>query len=152
MKHALVIYTGINYSHYIADHAIDWALRNKTSLHVLFLRASREEEEGYGFPSDLDAAERLTTSRDAEEDDRKLLQDYQKILNDLGKEKKVQISTEVLLDPPFEHILTKTREAAIVFADATFDPADPLSPKQFSIEELKEKAHAPVEVLREPNS
>ena len=150
MKPALAIFTGINFSHYMADYAIEWAARNKVPLHVLFLRSSEEKEEGYGFPSDLDSAEKLTTRHEAENDDRKLIQDYQKILNDQGREKGVQLTTEVLIDPSFEKILEKTKEVAIVFADATYDPGDPLSPKSFTLEELKKKSHAPVEVLREP--
>ena len=152
MKQALAIFTGIKFSHYLADHAIAWAAQNKVQLHVLFLKASREKEEGYGFPSDLDAAEKLTTHEEAEKDDLKLIRDYEKLLKHLGEEKKVRVTVEIMTDPPLERVLQKTKNAEIVFIRASYDPEDILSPKDFSIEELQEKSHAPVEVVEERES
>ena len=149
MKKALVLFTGINFSHDMAEKAVTWAARNKTSLEALFLKARKEKEEGYGFPSDLDAAEKLKDRRDAEKDDLDLIHDYEEILNDLGNENKVSVSTDILTDPTVEDVLQKTKEAAIVFVDATYDPEDVLSPKDFTLEELKRRSAAPVEVVRE---
>ena len=75
MKKGLVISTGINFSHHMAQQAIAWAAGQRVPLHTLFLIAGREKEEGYGFPSDLDAAEKATTRVDAEKDDRRLIED-----------------------------------------------------------------------------
>ena len=147
MKKALVLFTGINFSHEMAERAFDWAVQNKASVQIIFLKASREKEEGYGFPSDLDAAEKLTTRREAEEDDLKLIKDYQKILDDLGREKKVPVSIEILTDPPLEKVYLYTRDTSIVYVDASYDPSDPLSPQDFSIEAMKENSLAPVEVV-----
>ena len=152
MNKAIVIFTGINFSHYMAGYAVDWAARNHVPLVALFLIANREKEEGYGFPSDLDAAEKLKDWKDAEKDDAALLQDYQKVFTDLGREKQLTVSTKVLTDPSNEEVIRSTKDAAIVFLDATYDPTDLLSPKKFSVEELKKSSYAPVEVVREPET
>ena len=149
MKQAFVIFTGINFSHELAAHAINWAADNRSPLHALFLKAATEKEEGYGFPSDLDAAEKLTTHRDAERDDLKLIRDYEKLLKHLGQEKNVRVTSEIMTDPPFEQILKKTSDASILFIEAGFDPDDIMSPTDFSIERLQQESHAPVEVINE---
>ena len=149
MNQVLVIFTGINFSHAVADKAIAWAVSNKTSIQALFLKAKKEKEEGYGFPSDLDAAEKLTTHKEAEKDDLKLIRDYEKLLKHLGKEKSVRVNAEIMTDPPFERVLQRTKKAAIVFVDATYDPEDVLSPKNFTLEELIRRSAAPVEVVSE---
>ncbi len=149
MKQALAIFTGIHFSHYLADHAIAWAAQTKVELHILFLRAGREKEEGYGFPSDLDAAEKLTTHKEAEKDDLKLIRDYEKLLKHLGKEKNVRVTEEIMTDPSPEQVFQKTKNAEIVFIEAGYNPEDVASPKDFSIEALQEESHAPVELVTE---
>jgi len=134
----------------MAERAINWAAHNKAPLQALFLMAAREEEEGYPFPSDLDAAENRTDREDAEKDDLNLIRDYEKILNDLGKEKNVWVSTEVRKGPTLKEIVSLTKEAAIVFVDGTYDPDDILSPKGFTLEAVQKKSYAPVEVVSEP--
>ena len=150
MKKAIVLFTGINFSHYMADYSVKWAAKNEVPLLALFLRASREKEEGYFFPSDLDAAENITDRRDAERDDLLLINDYQKLMKDLGIEMNVPVSISVLSDPSDKDLLSLTKEASIVFVDATYDSTDILSPKGFTLEEFQKKSNALVEVIREP--
>jgi len=78
MKEALVILTGIHYSHAVADKAIDWAAKHNVPLRVVFLEAKREKREGYGFPSDYAQAEHITSEDDARKDDQSAIQDYEK--------------------------------------------------------------------------
>ncbi len=134
----------------MADYAIGWASRNKISVEALFLKSGKEKEEGYAFPSDLDAAEKLKTRKDAEKDDRQLIRDYQKLLTDLGKEKNVQVSTTVIVDPSVDDVVAKTKDATIVFVDASYDPEDPSSPVDFTIEDFQKKSKVRIEVVREP--
>ena len=151
MNKVLVIFTGINFSNYMAEYAANWASRNNAVVSALFLKASGEKKEGYGFPSDLDSAEDLSNRKDAEKDDLKLINDYQKILSDLGDEMKVSVSSKIMTDPNLDDVISMTKGASIVLADATYDPNDSLSPKGFTLTGLKEKSRAPVEIIREPD-
>jgi hypothetical protein len=150
MQKVMVIFTGINFSHHMAEHAINWAASNKAPLQALFLKAGKEEEEGYPYPSDLDAAEKLTDRKDAERDDLNIIRDYEKILHDLGKEKNVWVSTEIRSDPSLEEIVSLTKESAIVFVDASYDPSDVLSPREFTLEKLQQRSRAPVKIISGP--
>jgi hypothetical protein len=149
MKEALVILTGIHYSNAVADTAIDWAAKHGVPLRVVFIEAGREKHEGYGFPSDYSRAEHITNTDDAEKDDQAVVRDYEKLLQDMAREKQVSATTSMLTAPSMNEILSLTKEASLVFVDANYDPNDPLSPHGFTIDKLKKGSSAPVMVVQE---
>ena len=147
MTTALVIFNGIRFPIYLANHAIKWAKKNGASLQALFIRAKTEIKEGYIYPSDLDAAEDLEDTDDAVEDDEKIIQSQIKLLEDMAKTENIPFKSELLIDPSREDILDRTKSAAILFIDEDFDEAGILSVSSIDLEDLK-KSPCPVEVIK----
>lgn len=148
MKKGYIIFNGIRFPYYLVDHAIAWAEKNKAALYAIFLKGV-EEEEGYLFPSDLDAAEKLMNKEDAEKDDEALIKDDMKLLFDMAKSKGVEIQAEELNDPSLDQALKKVKDAAIVFIDANADPEDIAAPTKFTLNDLVGKLGVPVEQVDE---
>ena len=148
MKKGYIIFNGIRFPYYLVDHAIAWAEKNKSGLFALFLRGE-EEEEGYPFPSDLDAAEKLMDKEDAERDDKELIKGDTKLLFDMAKSKGVEIQVEELNDPTIDEALKKIKDAAVVFVDANADPDDIAAPTKFTLKELVGKLGVQVEEVRD---
>ena len=148
MKKGYIIFNGIRFPYYLVDHAIAWAEKNKTGLVALFLKGG-EQEEGYPFPSDLDAAEKLKNKEDAEKDDEAIIRDDTKLLQHMAKSKGVEIQVEELKDPTINEVLKKIKDAAVVFVDANADPDDIAAPTKFTLKELVGKLGLPVEQVDE---
>lgn len=148
MKKGYIIFNGIRFPYYLVDHAIAWAEKNKAELYAVFLKGE-EKEEGYLFPSDLDAAAKLMDKEDAEEDDEALIKDDMKLLRDMAKSKGVDIQSEELNDPTIDEVLTKIKDAAVVFVDANADSDDIAAPTKFTLNELLGKLGVPFEQVDE---
>jgi len=148
MKKGYIIFNGIRFPYYLVDHAIAWAEKNKAALYAVFLKGG-EEEEGYPFPSDLDAAEKLMNKEDAEKDDDALIKDDMKLLHDMAKSKGVELQAEELNDPTIDEVLKKVKDATVVFVDANADPDDIAAPTKFTLNELLGKLGVPVEQIHE---
>ena len=142
MQPALAIFYGVRFPYYVAEQAIKWAREHRTGLHVLFLQES-EKEEGYLFPNDLDAAERLTTARDANKDDRDLISSRIKVLKDMTKQQDVDFNYDVIFNPSIEQVLQKANAASQVFVDAA--PQEPYSDARFDMEKFIRQTPVPLE-------
>ena len=149
MKKTLAIFNGIRFSFSLANHSIDYATQKGASLHGLFIKAKKEEKEGYLFPSDIDPAQNLTDREDAESDDLRLIKDEQKLLKDLAKEKNIQLQMDVLTDPSLEELLRFTRDAEIVFINDPQEENQILAVTSFELEDLVNRSQSPVEVIHE---
>lgn len=148
MKTALVILNGIRFPFYLVDNAVNWAKNNNAGLHALFIKAADEEDEGYIFPSDLDAAEDLSDTEDAEEGDVKVIQSQVKLLEDMAKTENIPFQSELLTDPSLEDILAIARAKDILFVDHDFDEPGILTVTGFKLRELIKKSPATVEVIK----
>ncbi len=142
MQPALVIFSGIRFPFYVAEQAIRWAKQHNTGVHVLFLQES-EKEEGYLFPNDLDAAERVTTARDANQDDHQLISSRIKVLKDMTGQQEVDFNYDVIYNPSIEQVLQKANAASHVFVDAT--PEEAYSDTHFDMEKFVRQTHVPLE-------
>ena len=145
MQPALAIFYGIRFPYHVAEQAIRWAREHRTGIHVLFLQES-EKEEGYLFPNDLDAAERLTTARDANKDDRDLISSRIKVLKDMTRQHDVDFNYDVIYNPSIEQVLQKANAASQVFVDAT--PQEVYSDARFDMEKFIRQTHAPLERVK----
>ncbi len=148
MKKALVIFNGISFPYYLVDHALAWAKKNDAGLHALFIKAENEVEEGYVFPSDLDAAEALSDSEDAEEGDEHVIASQIKLLGDMAKTEDIPFTSELLTDPSLEDILAIARGQDLLFIDHNFNELGILTATEFSLKELIKKTPCPVEVVK----
>lgn len=150
MQPALVLFTGIRFPFYLAEQAVKWARQHRTGLHALFLLES-EKEEGYLFPNDLDAAERLTTARDANHDDRQLITSRIKVLKDLALEQDIAFDFEVIYNPSIDQVLQKANAASQVFVDGAGRPDDQpaFEDSNFEMEKFIRQTPVPLERVAE---
>jgi len=144
----LVIFNGIRFPFYLVDHVIAWSKNNNANLHALFIKAKHEVNEGYIFPSDLDAAEELSDNSDAEQGDEHVIQSQIKILEDMAKTKDIPFKSEVLIEPSLEDILAKAKGQNILFIDHDFNEEGILSVTRWKLGNLIKKSPCPVEAIK----
>lgn len=146
MPSTWVIFSGINFSYAALDHAIAWAREHKTILGVLFLQ-EKPVEEGYIFPSDIDAAENLTDEADARQDDDQLVQGKIRLIKDKAEYAGVQYTVKISNDPSIDTILLITEEPDKIYVDVGMKPREEAADRLFNPDELVEKAACPVELV-----
>ncbi len=142
MQPALIIFSGIRFPFYVAEQAIRWAKQHNTGVHVLFVQES-EKEEGYFFPNDLDAAERVSTARDADRDDQQLIKSRIKVLKDMALQQDVDLNYDVVVNPTLDQVLQKANAASQVFVDGA--PQEEFSDTRFDMEKFIRQTPVPLE-------
>jgi hypothetical protein len=147
MKTALVIFDGIQFNFYHADHAIDWAVKNKGDLHGLFIHSGKEPPEGYIFPSDIDPAEHFYDKKDAKQGNVNVIHSQIKLFTDMAKTKNISVHTEELTDPSLNEILEITEGADILFIDTAYRNSFILACTSFKFKDLIEESVCPVELV-----
>jgi hypothetical protein len=137
MKSAFVIFNGIRFPFNLMDKAMDWAVAHQASLTAIFLHSSEQLEEGYGFPSDIDAAEELNTDADAERSNETLIRGYFKLLLDNAAAKKISLKIESRTDESKEELVAELKKADKVFLDGgRFEEDIPWGASRFTMQEL----------------
>jgi hypothetical protein len=148
MKNAIVIFNGIRFSYHLTDHVIAWAKKNNASLHALFIKAKHREKEGYVFPSDIDAAEDLTGTKDIEAGDVHIIQSQMKLFEDMAKTENIPLRSELLTEPSLEDLTAIVKDADILFVDGDDHGSGILSVTNFKMKNLAKKSPIPVESIK----
>lgn len=148
MKSALVIFNGIRFPFYLADHAIAWAKTNSANLCALFIKAGKEVREGYVFPSDLDAAEALADTEEAGKGNTQVIISQMKVLEDMAKTKDIPYNSELLTDPSLGYLLGMAKRSDILFMDADYHETGILFATSFDMKDLVKKSPCPVEAVK----
>ncbi|MFI5129351.1 MAG: hypothetical protein ACHQFX_05140 [Chitinophagales bacterium] len=148
MKTALVIFNGIRFSYDLAVHVIVWAKKNGGIIHALFVKAKHRENEGYVFPSDIDAAEDLAGTGDIEHRDVLVIRSQIKLFEDMAKTENIPLNSELLTDPSLRDIVAITKGPDILFIDADDTDFGILSVTSFTMKELIKKSLCPVEIIK----
>jgi hypothetical protein len=139
MPHALVIFNGIRFSHDLVEKAITWAKQNSGSIKVLFL-ASRETEDQYAFPSDLDAAQNATDKGDAEQSDMRVIESEIQLIENMSRTEDVDCATEIMVEPELDDVVEKAKGAAAVYVDVREEGEGSLMEvRKFTMRELVER-------------
>jgi len=147
MKKALIILNGIRFPYKLVDRAIEWSKTNGSSLHAIFVKAEDEVKEGYIFPSDLDAAKKLSTTQDSENASIKVIESQIKLLHDRSVFQNVPFTYELLTDPPLDEIISKAKSAQMMFLDGNDEGVGTLSVNTFKMADLKAHSPCAVEVV-----
>lgn len=147
MSSALVIFSGITFSYNVLDDAFEWAKDHNAMLTVLFLR-DKPEDEGYGFPSDLDAAQKLTDESDSIKDDDKILQGKIKQVLHKATAEEVDCTTKVSSDTAIQSILEIADNPDIIFVDEGREEGSDDNTPLFDVAELIAAAPCPVEAIK----
>ena len=146
MSSTVIIFSGLSFSYSALDRAIAWAKEHGSDLRVLFLK-EEPVEEGYVFPSDIDAAEQLTDEADARQDDDQLIQGKIRLIKDKADAAGISYTTEVNTDPSTDAVLAFTENADKIFVDVGTDERKEAADRLFKPEELVKKAACPVELV-----
>lgn len=136
MAQALIIFNGLRFSHPLVDKAFAWAKQNSGSVLVLFL-ISRETEDQYAFPSDLDAAQKATDKRDAEQSDMRVIESQIRLMENMARTEGIKFTSEILVDTSLNDTLSKADGASIIFVDTREDDEGSLMRvRKFKMKEL----------------
>lgn len=147
MASTLVIFNGLTFTYTALDRAIAWAKEHKTTLRALFLKEPPVEED-YVFPSDIDAAESLTDTADALQDDNQLLQSKIKFVRDKAQTAGIDCTIQVSSENSVDAILGNTAKLSMIFVDAGTVGREGAAGLPFDRKELSEKAACPVELVK----
>lgn len=149
MKSVLVIFNGIKFPYYLMEYSIAQAKAHAASLHVLFVTAKDEKEEGYAFPSDLSQTETLTDSEDALKDDIKIIRRNMKLAADMTAGENIPYTTDILPGSSLEETLTVVNKFDLVCLDSDYDDDTDsmLTNNRFTLKDLMKLATAPVKLV-----
>ena len=137
MKSAYILFNGIRFPFELMDEAIQWANENNATLTAIFLHSSEQDDEGYGFPSDIDAAEDFKDDNDAQQSNEALLRRYVKVFQDAAIAKKVKLSILSKEDTSKDEVIQLIKNGDKVFVDAGPNENDiPWGVRKFEMSEL----------------
>lgn len=149
MSTATVIFNGIRFPFYLMDGAISWAKKNKAELHAIFLQSSSQEREDYAFPSDIDAAEKLTDETDAAQSNEKIILNYIKLVKDMCNTEHLKCNIERLKNSTLDEVIEKLKTSDRIFLDEVEDQnPSPLSNTNFTMQELFEQNPLKTEFIK----
>ena len=134
MEQIVVIFNGIKVPDHLVNAAISKAKESGSGLLALFL-AGEEKDEGYIFPSDLDAAQDDTDADDAERADMRVIRSQMKVLEGTAKVEGIACTTELLFEPELEEVTAKIGTAQLVLIDANYN-TDLNTVTSFKMEDL----------------
>lgn len=148
MPQAILLFNGIFFSFTTVSRAFAWARQSGGTIDAIFLQAKNEEEEGYGFPSDIDGAENLYTNKDAENEDEQIIRNHMRILEREAADETITLKTSLLIDPPMSELLAKCAGADIVFIPRKLEKNELLC-IDMDIAHFCENIKAPFEIIEE---
>lgn len=143
MNSIILIIDGIGLPFHLIDHAIQKAKDGEYGITALFLKGEHEPSAGYGYPSDLKAAENLTTEDEAIREDEKIISDNMQLVKSMIESKDIAYREMILTKPSAEKIATIASTADFVMIDADFDTKALLSSK-ILLQELAEVIIVPL--------
>ncbi len=148
MPQAILLFNGIYFSFTAVSRAFAWARQSGGTIDAIFLQAKNEEEEGYGFPSDIDAAENLYTNKDAENEDEQNIRNHMRMLEREAADERITLKTSLLIDPPMPELMAKFAKADIVFIPRKLEKKDLLC-IDMDIAQLSKNLKVPFEIIEE---
>ena len=148
MSVGIILFNGIHYPFSVVSQATGWAIQSGSPLKAIFLQ-EKEKDEGYGFPSDLDEAQELSTTDDSNVSDERIIKSNMRMLEHEMKEKGVMIETVHLMDPTEEDLTGELKGAVRIFASERIDEFSVGSVTEFSVKEFLIKTDAPLHYVQE---
>lgn len=147
MAKAAMIFNGIRFSFEVANRAISWAKQHDASLVAVFLKAKKEVKEGYIFPSDLDVAENLSSTEDAEISNIRVIESNILILEHQATSENVELHIQLLTDPTIEELSQQLTGCEILFMQENVDEPGILSVESIDLKKLQKHPPVPIEIV-----
>jgi hypothetical protein len=148
MAEATILFNGIKYSFAVVEKAFTWARLNKGKLKAIFLRAKKEPAEGYIIPSDLDAAENLTSTDDAKSSHIAIIESNMRMLEHAAAAEHADIQTTVLIDPSKDDLIGMLEESERIFASEDIVEQGIMTVDSINLKKFIADPPAPVELIK----
>ena len=148
MPQAILLFNGIYFSFTAVTRAFAWARQAGGTIEAIFLKAKNEDEEGYGFPSDIDEAENLYTNKDAESADEQIILNHMRMLEREAVVERIALKTSLMVDPPMSELLAKCAQAEFVFIPRKLERKDLLC-IDIDVAQLGKNIKVPFEIIEE---
>ena len=145
MSKAAIIFNGVHFYLPLATTAFSRVKQNNGSVVALFLKAANEPGEGYFFPSDLDAAENLSTNKDADAADKKIIESNIQLLKQQALIDQVELHTKLLEDPSVEEFKKELSNCEIIFVQEGANDWENMPVAGLNVKKLLNHVSIPVE-------
>lgn len=147
MQAVAMVFNGIHFEQAVAKKAFAYAQQSQSPVIALFVKATREKPEGYGFPSDLDAAETLATNTEADQDDKKIIESNIRMLEHEAVIQKIALQCQLLENPSEEQFNAVVRDCAILFIQG-HDEHGSETLAGIDVKKMIQSVSVPVEIVR----
>jgi hypothetical protein len=147
MKKAVIIYNGLHFYLPLADKAFEWAKVRKCPVVAIFLKVKHEPSQGYVFPSDIVAAESLSTNKDADISDKQTIDSCMKLLEHQAAKEHIELSVILLVNPTSEEIEKQLMDCDAIFMQQTPEDLEHLPIAGVNVKELLKDVNVPVEIV-----
>lgn len=148
MEKAIILFNGIKLPFPLIERAFGWASQSKGEILAIFLRAKKDAAEGYIFPSDLDAAENLTSTEEAGASHELLIDSNIKIVTNQGARESIDLKTTVLVDPTEEQLQQLTAGSTRIFVHESIGKPATLTTDHINLDKWLKKSTIPVEIVQ----
>ena len=137
MNIATLLLKGAAIPYHVIDYAINWAKDNEGSLRALFVVPGKMPEEGYFFPSDLDAAENMTREEDVERGLKNIVEDEIRFIEKRCKASHIPVQSEVMFSPPVQKVVSRVTDSDVIFIDRNMEEhEDEMNDLPFKMEDV----------------
>jgi hypothetical protein len=147
MEKAILLFNGIKLPFALTDRAFSWARQSKAEVVAVFLRAKNDSAEGYVFPSDLDAAENLTTTDEAGASHEQLIDSNVRIIENQAARENIVLHSTILEDPEAGQLDELAAGSSRIFVHESITKPATLTTAQVDLEKWLKKVTVPVEIV-----
>jgi FKBP-type peptidyl-prolyl cis-trans isomerase 2 len=151
MKTITVIVNGIELPCHLIDHAILKTKQDAAEVNVLFLKGTQEPKAGYGFPSDLQLAENITSAAEAVQEDEAIIAGNVKLAGEMLAFENILYRVLVKTNASVDEVAAICTSSALIITDENFENAL-FRDNRISLKELKQRVNIPIEVIQATKS
>jgi hypothetical protein len=148
MAKAVLLFNGIGFSFPLIDRAFGWAKQSDRSLVALFLKSKSETPEGYIFPSDLDAAENLSSKEDAGAANNLIINSNIRMLENRAESEDIDLASSLLSDPSEADLLQQFSGCELIFIDEKIDQAGIFTVESIDLKKFLKNTSLTTEIVR----
>ena len=146
MSAVAMIFNGVHFGQAVADKAFAYAKQSGGDVVAIFLKAAHEKKEGYGFPSDIAAAETITTDADADNDDKAIIESNMRMLQHEAIMQKIDVQSHLLENPHQQQLILLLKNCTLIFIQG-HDEHGKETPAGIDVKKLLTGVSIPVEIV-----
>jgi hypothetical protein len=148
MAKAAMLFNGIQLPYDVVDRAFAWATQSNSSLIGVFLKAGKLQSEGYIFPSDLDAAENLTSDKDSQDNQEMIINSNIRILEHRAAGENIELRSVLLTNPTEASLLEEIKGCECIFVSDKITEQGMMTVDNLNLKNWLTNPPVPVELIR----